>query len=63
MRFQLDGTPVISDANEAIVADNFSQKLADALYGRLPKFVKLFLSKSKFASLIRDTIRLIASRA
>lgn len=62
MRFQLDGTPVIADAAESAVADKFAQKLADALYNRLPRFVKLFISKSKFASLLGDTIRLIASR-
>lgn len=62
MRMQTDGTPIIATPLDSAIADGFAEKLADALYNRLPRMVKMFIGKDTFTFLLRGTISAIATR-
>lgn len=61
MQVRYDGTPVITTPQDQQKADRFIDLLVDRVYDRLPRFIKLFLSKEKLVSLLRGEIQQLAS--
>lgn len=61
MQVRYDGTPVITTPQDQQKADRFIDLLVDRVYDRLPRFIKLFLSKEKLVSLLRGEIQQLAN--
>lgn len=61
MQLQQDGTPVISTADDQRKAERFIDKLLAKVYDRLPRVVKLFISREKLAEYLRGAIIDLAS--
>lgn len=61
MQLQYDGTPVIATPTDQAKADRFIEKLVERVYDRLPRFVKIFLSKERLVELLRGEVIQLAS--
>lgn len=57
------GAPVLEQEGDVQQLDMFLDRLADAVYGRLPRFVRLFLSRDALRSILGLGARELASRA
>lgn len=62
MRIDNFGAPVVETPDDEGRLAAFVDKLADNLYGRLPKFVKMFLSKDALKMLLASAASSIANK-
>lgn len=56
------GTPIVQSSEDETRLAAFIDKLANNLYGRLPKFVRMFLSLEALKGLLASAAGQIASR-
>lgn len=56
MQIAQDGSPIISTPDDQRKANRFIDMLVDRVYDRLPRFVKMFVSRERLASLLREEV-------
>ena len=52
MQIDALGSPVLTEGAHVAEFDLFLDRLADAVYGRLPRFARLFLSRDALRALL-----------
>lgn len=62
MRVNDLGTPIVETPEDEGRLAAFIDRLAENLYGRLPKFVKMFLSKDALKALLTAAASQVANR-